>query len=371
MVLMHIEAMKEAAAAAAEAPRPQAEPLTAGQHFENVAAGIIEGPAAVIDAAHAGLAYAFWDHWVEDPNKFYQPYYLSQTFKAADAAATYTYDGFSGSNEAFDQYMKQYWYNLYTAGIPATYQAVEDFQETGDPSNLEFAAGNWLMFFSAASKARGILRGRGNTPVDPAGPGRLEPGAKPAEGAPSGGESAGSGGKPGGPVEGNAGGEMGPPKPGTEPQTPPEQVGPPKPGTEPQTPPEQVGPPKPGTVEGEGGNPVDPARPAQSEGLTDHILSEDFQELVKDVDHIDCSDLAENLQCADGGKGQIMEITPPEGSDLVVPESDGTAVYKYHQVYVRDGMVYDPRFSNTPIPLDEYLARIQELNPGGITTTRR
>lgn len=97
--------------------------------------------------------------------------------------------------------------------------------------------------------------------------------------------------------------------------------------------------------------------------LADHIESEAFQELVEHIDVINCNALAENLLRANGGKGKNIEMNPPKGTDLVVPEFGETAAYKYHQVYVYDGLVFDPRFSRRPIQLEIYLEKHPRCKP--------
>ncbi len=102
--------------------------------------------------------------------------------------------------------------------------------------------------------------------------------------------------------------------------------------------------------------------------IVDKIGSKEFQEKVAAIESTDCSDLASILFRANKGKRQVIEFTPPKGKDLVMPEAGQTAAYKYHEVFVENGLVYDPRFSTTPVPLSEYTASLNKLNPGGFST---
>jgi len=49
---------------------------------------------------------------------------------------------------------------------------------------------------------------------------------------------------------------------------------------------------------------------------------------------------------------------------LKVPERDGVRAFEYHVVYVRGGMVYDPRMAPEPVDFDAYMKRLSALNPG-------
>ncbi len=98
------------------------------------------------------------------------------------------------------------------------------------------------------------------------------------------------------------------------------------------------------------------------------MSSTEFRRLC-DNPNIDCNDLAENLLRANGGNGKIIEIKGLNGRDLITPEGADTIAYQYHQAFVSNGLVYDPRLSPNPISLGDFLKRIRELNPGGIDVT--
>ena len=56
--------------------------------------------------------------------------------------------------------------------------------------------------------------------------------------------------------------------------------------------------------------------------------------------------------------------------NLQISEPSGTEFYVYHDVYVRDGYVFDPFTSGTPVPLDDYLSTVRASNPGVRVTPR-
>lgn len=85
----------------------------------------------------------------------------------------------------------------------------------------------------------------------------------------------------------------------------------------------------------------------------------------------DCSEIAESIQRAANGNGDILHITPSAGRDLSLSEygsvQDG---FVYHDVYTDGSYVYDPRFSPNAVPLREYLDGINSLNPGATIVPR-
>jgi hypothetical protein len=79
----------------------------------------------------------------------------------------------------------------------------------------------------------------------------------------------------------------------------------------------------------------------------------------------DCSEIAEMMKKAAQGDGQILRVTPAKRGQLTLLE-DGkvSADNFYHEVYTDSNLVYDPRFSRTPIPKIEWEKKILEMNPG-------
>jgi RHS repeat-associated protein len=85
----------------------------------------------------------------------------------------------------------------------------------------------------------------------------------------------------------------------------------------------------------------------------------------------DCADIAESIQRAASGSGDILHITPAPGSELSLSEygivQDGNL---YHDVYTDGSFAYDPRFSSSAVPLPEYLNGVNSLNPGATIVPR-
>ncbi|MGX1132823.1 RHS repeat-associated protein [Streptomyces glaucescens] len=82
--------------------------------------------------------------------------------------------------------------------------------------------------------------------------------------------------------------------------------------------------------------------------------------------NIDCSEIAEYILRETGGRGKIINITTPDGSDVRIPEKSGTELsdYRYHDVYTDGRYVYDPALSREPIPYGDYERAIRLENPG-------
>lgn len=85
----------------------------------------------------------------------------------------------------------------------------------------------------------------------------------------------------------------------------------------------------------------------------------------------DCSEIAEALWKIAHRSGTILHITPATGSKLRLSEYgrmvDG---FIYHDVFTDGEFAYDPRFSLSAVPLEEYLNGIRSLNPGAVVTGR-
>lgn len=82
----------------------------------------------------------------------------------------------------------------------------------------------------------------------------------------------------------------------------------------------------------------------------------------------DCSDIANKLFSASGGKGKIIEVVPSSKGALNVFENGSVVPEQwYHQVYTDGRYVYDPRLSSSPIPKGDWEQHIKKINPGGVT----
>jgi hypothetical protein len=78
----------------------------------------------------------------------------------------------------------------------------------------------------------------------------------------------------------------------------------------------------------------------------------------------DCSEIASALR-ATAGEGRILRATGQGGSELRLMEYgkiDGG--FKYHEVFTDGEYIYDPRLSNSAVPLGDWTRMIQGLNPG-------
>ncbi|THF74853.1 hypothetical protein E6C55_24025 [Cohnella fermenti] len=84
----------------------------------------------------------------------------------------------------------------------------------------------------------------------------------------------------------------------------------------------------------------------------------------------DCSEIAEDLAYAAGGKGEIITIkSSTKYGTINVTEYGETKIFDYHTVYFDGKYVYDPRFSNRPVPIDEYMNSIKKLNDGNVSVS--
>lgn len=79
----------------------------------------------------------------------------------------------------------------------------------------------------------------------------------------------------------------------------------------------------------------------------------------------DCGEIAEDFE-AIGGNGRIVKISHVSDTTLVVSEYGEVVEHQYHEVYVEDGFVYDPRFAADPTPEGEYFHLLRSLNNGDI-----
>ncbi|WP_321383577.1 hypothetical protein [uncultured Enterococcus sp.] len=76
---------------------------------------------------------------------------------------------------------------------------------------------------------------------------------------------------------------------------------------------------------------------------------------------IDCSEIAEDL-FAVNPKGTVYNIVAEDGKEFYVSEYGGIKEYYYHVVFSYNGLIYDPRYSSTPVQKDIYFRELQALN---------
>jgi hypothetical protein len=77
---------------------------------------------------------------------------------------------------------------------------------------------------------------------------------------------------------------------------------------------------------------------------------------------VDCDDIARQLYKASVGQGSILDLTVPGGS-ITVEEFGTLEDFVDHRVFFDGENVIDPRFSSTPIPINQYLNNLRQLNP--------
>jgi hypothetical protein len=109
--------------------------------------------------------------------------------------------------------------------------------------------------------------------------------------------------------------------------------------------------------------PVNPAFPPNS-AVTEAMGSTRIQNMVGSS-NADCSDIANALRNAAGGRGQILEVRPAQPGGLTLIENGVKKPdFYYHQVYTDGRYVYDPRLSSQPIPRGDWEQLIRRNNPG-------
>ncbi|HBP6373637.1 TPA: hypothetical protein L6A07_00005, partial [Pseudomonas aeruginosa] len=112
--------------------------------------------------------------------------------------------------------------------------------------------------------------------------------------------------------------------------------------------------------------PVNPEFPP-NKTVVDAMDSPQIQKMTS-CGGTDCSEIADKLLAAAGGKGKIIEVRPSERYNLNLYEN-GREVQgqAYHQVYTDGRYVYDPRLSSQPIPKGDWEQHIKGMNPDGVT----
>lgn len=80
--------------------------------------------------------------------------------------------------------------------------------------------------------------------------------------------------------------------------------------------------------------------------------------------NMDCSEIADILH-ETAGKGRVLHVTGKDGVRLKLFENGKRERdFVYHQVFTDGRYVYDPRMSNSAIPLGDWQRFIKGLNPG-------
>ncbi|WP_310551901.1 hypothetical protein [Paenibacillus glufosinatiresistens] len=82
----------------------------------------------------------------------------------------------------------------------------------------------------------------------------------------------------------------------------------------------------------------------------------------------DCSEIAQDLAKAAGNKGEILTIKSSDKyGSINITEYGRIQSFDYHTVFSDGKYIYDPRFSNQPIPVNEYMNSINKLNNGNVS----
>lgn len=80
-------------------------------------------------------------------------------------------------------------------------------------------------------------------------------------------------------------------------------------------------------------------------------------------ENIDCSEIAEDIRDS-AGHGQVVRMRSSSGRDLQLEEfGQIQGGYRYHDVYTDGRFVYDPRYSEDPVPIEDWRGRMLQLNP--------
>jgi len=77
---------------------------------------------------------------------------------------------------------------------------------------------------------------------------------------------------------------------------------------------------------------------------------------------VDCDDIARQRYKASGGQGKILDLTVP-GGNVKVKEFGKLEDFVDHRVFSDGKNIIDPRFSNNPIPINQYMNDLRKLNP--------
>ncbi|TBW44114.1 hypothetical protein EZI54_23865 [Marinobacter halodurans] len=72
--------------------------------------------------------------------------------------------------------------------------------------------------------------------------------------------------------------------------------------------------------------------------------------------------IARQLHKASGGQGSILDLTVPDGN-IRVKEFGKLEDFVDHRVFSDGENIIDPRFSPNPIPVNQYLDELRQLNP--------
>ncbi len=93
------------------------------------------------------------------------------------------------------------------------------------------------------------------------------------------------------------------------------------------------------------------------------LLDDTYASFKKDVDCVDCSDIAPFFKQA-LKEGDVYEITAKDGSFFEGLQFGSKESFQYHQFYTDGKHVFDPYASSKPIPLGDFMELYKGLNDG-------
>lgn len=79
--------------------------------------------------------------------------------------------------------------------------------------------------------------------------------------------------------------------------------------------------------------------------------------------YMDCSDIASGYKQFDSNNGSILEIVSKDGKPFQGMEYGEQIEFHYHQVYEKNGLIYDPMYGPDPIPKETFKKEYKNLNP--------
>lgn len=85
-------------------------------------------------------------------------------------------------------------------------------------------------------------------------------------------------------------------------------------------------------------------------------------------EYLDCSDIAADF-ARSYKNGVILELTPKKGRWMNGMEYGNKTNFTYHQVFVKDGMVYDPMLGDAPLTTTKFINMYKKMNPDGLNVT--
>ncbi|MFM9278473.1 hypothetical protein, partial [Paenibacillus jiagnxiensis] len=133
------------------------------------------------------------------------------------------------------------------------------------------------------------------------------------------------------------------------------------------------------STDGQGGSNPKSAGQLPSKGTGKSVGNESVIKMMSENNakyrsnlNYDCSEIADDLANASGGKGEILTIRSSDKyGQIEVYEYGSKVEFEYHTVYSDGKYIYDPRYSNEPVLKETYLDRLSKDNGGKIDITNQ